>query len=298
MVIDFHTHIFPDSIAPKALHTLTQNIRTADTRFDAGAPYTMATADSLLASSRDAGLDISVVMPIATSPHPSATLNAFAAEVDKLPGLRSFGSVHPDNPQAMQELEHIRELGLVGIKLHPEYQSCYVDEPATVTVVRKAAALGLWVLFHAGEDIGLPPPVHGTPARFARLREAAPDARIILAHMGSYGLWKDVERLLPGMGLYIDTSFSLTDSPPSSGTTQVQAAWEPFVRIVRAMGTDHVLFGSDSPWSDQRRALHTLRDFLRFGQFNEQESQAILGGNAAGILQTAPACHCEKGGCQ
>lgn len=150
MLIDFHTHLFPDAIAGKALARLAENTRPYVSVYGETRPHTDATAAGLAASSREAGLDVSVVMPIATSPRPSETINNFAAQVDAMPGLRSFGSVHPDNPDAMKELERAASLGLKGIKLHPEYQGFYADSPACAAVVKKAAELGLWVLFHAG----------------------------------------------------------------------------------------------------------------------------------------------------
>lgn len=111
MLIDFHTHLFPDAIAGKALARLVENIRPYVSVYGETRPHTDATAAGLAASSRAAGLDVSVVMPIATSPRPSETINNFAAQVDAMPGLRSFGSVHPDNPDAMKELERAAILG-------------------------------------------------------------------------------------------------------------------------------------------------------------------------------------------
>lgn len=275
MVIDFHTHIFPDSLAKKALEKLIQNLRSQEPDADPNAPYTDATAAGLAASAKAAGIDICVVMPIATSPKPSLTLNNFAAQVDKLPGLRSFGSVHPNYDGALEELEIIKELGLRGIKLHPEYQGSNPDSNETIELVRKAAELDLWVLFHAGVDIGLPAPVHGTPARFARLREAVPEAKIILAHMGGFRMWQEVEDAYKSLSFYIDTSFSL-DVHPEEG--------DRFARIIRLIGANHVLFGSDSPWADQKKALQLTGSFLSQHGFTKQECDAILGGNAAKVL--------------
>lgn len=275
MVIDFHTHIFPDSLAKKALEKLTMNLRSQEPDSDPNAPYTDATAAGLAASAKAAGIDICVVMPIATSPKPSGTLNSFAAQVDKLPGLRSFGSVHPNFEGALAELETIKELGLRGIKLHPEYQGCNPDSNETVALVRRAAELDLWVLFHAGVDIGLPGPVHGTPARFARLREAVPEAKIILAHMGGFRMWQEAEEVYKDSGFYIDTSFCLDVHPEE---------WERFARLIRQIGTDRVLFGSDSPWADQKTTLQLTLRFLNQYGFTKQECDAILGGNAAKIL--------------
>ena len=278
MIIDFHTHLFPDAIAARALSRLVDNTRPYTQRYGETRPHTDATAAGLTASARAAGIDVSVVMPIATSPRPSETINTFAAEVDRLPGLRSFGSVHPRCPDAFRELERIRQLGLRGIKLHPEYQGCFADAPETVAVVKRAGELGLWVLLHAGEDIGMPPPVHCAPEHAVRLCEAAPEARIIFAHMGGYRQWQEAERILPGSGAYVDTSFCLPNHPEE---------WERFALLARALGADHVLFGTDSPWADQAQALACARRFFDQAGFTGEEREAMLGGNAAAILAGA-----------
>lgn len=187
---------------------------------------------ALSASGRAAGLDVSLVLPIATSPKPSPTLNDFAAQVNRLPGLRSFGSVHPRNPAFRQELERVRLLGLRGIKLHPEYQGFFVDDPEGIAVVRAAADLGLWVVFHAGADIGMPPPIHCTPERVIRLRKAVPEAKIILAHLGGFLLWGEVLPVLKEMDVWLDTSYSLQYREPHPLFAQIIPAKQYPVRAV------------------------------------------------------------------
>lgn len=276
MRIDIHSHAFPDALAGRALRELTERTRPYQSIYGVINPYTDATVRGLLASSKAAGLDVSAVMPIATSPHPSQTLNDFAAAADKLPGLRSFGSVHPRNPDAMKELERVKALGLRGIKLHPEYQDCYADDPDSIAVVRKAAELGLWVLFHAGRDIGIHGPVHCAPEHAARLREAVPDAHIILAHLGGFNMWEEVEEALPSLtGFYVDTSSSISTFPDQ---------WNRFARLIRTFGADHVLFGTDSPWDGQTKAVEATERFFEKYAFSQGERNAIFGGNAAKIL--------------
>ena len=275
MIIDFHTHIFPDELADKALAHLVKNLREYEPDCDPNAPYTDATTAGLISSQAAAGIDLSVVMPVATSIRHSETLNNFAAAVNKTEGLSSFGSVHPKCPQALYELERIHQLGLKGIQLHPEYQGCYADSDETIAVVKRAAELGLWVLFHAGADVGMPPPVHGAPGYFLQLREAVPQANVILAHMGAFRLWEQAAELYPGMGFYVDTSFSLEEAGDKT---------DCFADIIRLLGVDHVIFGTDSPWADQAKALKTVKDFLLEHGFTHQDAQAILGGNAQRIL--------------
>lgn len=275
MIIDFHTHAFPDKLAPGALAHLVENAGKYAHLYGPARPHTDATLAGLIASETRSGVDVSLVLPIATSPKPSQTLNNFAAQADKTPGLRSFGSVHPENPEWREELERIAALGLRGIKLHPEYQGFFADDPACIEVVREAARLGLWVIFHAGADIGMPPPIHCTPERVVRLRQAAPDAKIILAHMGGYLCWTEVLEVLPAMGVAIDTSYSIPNHPESHAL---------FAAIIRAVGVENVFFGTDSPWEDQKAGVDATRRFLKEQRFSEGEAAAILGGNAARIL--------------
>jgi predicted TIM-barrel fold metal-dependent hydrolase len=280
LIVDFHTHLFPDPIAPRALSRLVENTRPYAHRYGETKAHTDATAAGLTASQREAKINLSLVLPIATSAKPTPTLNDFAARVDRMPGLRSFGSVHPHSPAFRDELRRIKALGLKGIKLHPEYQGCFADDPETVEVVREAVGLNLTVVFHAGEDIGMAPPVHCTPERVQRLRQAVPDGRIVLAHMGGYRLWEQVEEALDDMKVMLDTSFCLPNHPEE---------WERFARIIRKAGTENVLFGSDSPWTSQRASLEAARTlFDRYG-FTAEEQAAMLGGNACRLLGGRPA---------
>ena len=153
MRIDFHTHCFPDKIAEKAMGKL--SVASGGL-----IPQTDGTAEGLRREMKKDGVDISVVMNIATNAHQQHSVNDFAASLvsdDLIP----FGSVHPDAPDALEELERIRSLGLKGVKFHPEYQQFYVDDEKMFPIYKKISDLGLITLFHAGGDIGFPPPYHG-----------------------------------------------------------------------------------------------------------------------------------------
>ena len=276
MVIDFHTHAFPDKIAAGALEVLTENTRRFASIYGESRPHHDGTLKGLAASSKQGGIDVSLILPIATSPKPSHSIGDFAAAADKIPGLRSFGSVHPRSPVWREELERQRELGLLGIKLHPENQGCYADEPETIAVVKAAGELGLWVVLHAGVDVGMAPPFHCTPDRAARLRDAAPDTRIVLAHLGGDWMWEEAVHTLAGADFYYDTSRSVPEHPDR---------WDLFGDILRTIGPNRVLFGTDSPWTEQKYAVEQMRVFLDQQRFTPEESAAILGGNAAAILQ-------------
>ena len=237
--------------------------------------HTDGTAAGLQASAAKCGIDLCLVLPIATSARPSPRLNDTAALVDKMAGLRSFGSVHPLNPEWESELVRLAGLGLRGIKLHPEYQGCFADAPETVNVVRTATELGLYVYFHAGADVGMPDPVHGTVRHFVNLRNAVPDARLILAHMGGFYMWEEVLAALDDLHAYIDTGYSVMQYPQKQ---------ELFARIIEKNTPKRVLFGTDCPWEDQASSVRNTLDFLKRYGFSETDRNAIMGENALALL--------------
>ncbi len=237
MYIDFHTHIFPDSIASSTIERL-QTV--------GGIPaHTDGTASGLRCSMSQAGIDKAVVLPVVTKPSQFESINRFAAEINaQNDRLLSFGGIHPDNEDIEAKLDHIASLGLKGIKLHPDYQGVFIDDPRNVRILKEAVKRDLIVVIHAGIDIGLPDVVHCPPARAAAVLDElgqVPDRpRIILAHVGGWGCWDDVERFLVGKPVYLDLGFSLGQIPD-----------EQLLRIIRNHGAHRILFASDSPWGDQ-----------------------------------------------
>ena len=272
MTIDFHTHIFPREIAARAVATLQAGIQRE--RGYTPQPLHDSTVDGLRRSMADADVAVSVVMPIATNPHGSDSLNRFAASLQS-PDVHSFASVHPLQPDWESALERIAEQGFVGIKLHPQFQGFYIDSPEGLRVLRKAEQLGLYVTVHAGRDVGMPEPVRCTPERLLHALDSVSGERVIAAHMGGYELWDDVERLLAGTPLLFDTALTARKLPP-----------DQYLRIIRKHGARKVLFGSDSPWenpADTRAYLRTLgltADELR--QIESANALRILGAQEVG----------------
>lgn len=115
-------------------------------------------------------------------------LNDRVAEfVAAAPGRRlGFLSIHPEVGGALDELERARtDLGLVGIKLGPNYQVFDpLGEPA-LRVYAEAERHGLPILFHQGAS-----PVREAPLRYAHpllMDEIAirfPELRVVMAHLG------------------------------------------------------------------------------------------------------------------
>ena len=249
-VIDFHVHIFPDELAYRAVMTVLKG--------DKFSPFSDGTLSRLLADMDERGVDISVVQPIITKQHQLKGTNTWASSVvsDR---VLSFGGIYPHTDDYRADIDFVRSLGLRGLKFHAEYQDFVVDAPEMIPVYRYAASVGLPVLFHGGEDLSMPGPFKSSPAQYARINDAVPELRMIVAHLGGFQQWDDVERYLAGReNVWLDTSMGFTYYPH-----------DQFLRILEKHGEDRMLFASDSPWSNAGRELETLFGLVGRGTFEK-----------------------------
>ena len=278
MIIDFHTHTFPDKIADAALEKLRQSSGTVS--------FTEGTNKSLAESMERAGVDISVVLPVATNPAKVAHINEISASLTGRDGLVHFGCMHPAVSDIEGEIKHIVSLGLKGIKIHPVYQGVDIDDDRFVRILYACGEAGLTVVTHSGLDIGFPGVVHCSPKMCRRALSLAGPVKLVLAHMGGWRNWDEVAENIADTSAYIDTSFSLGDLTPLPGDNRYSEdelemlRGEDFVSIVRAVGADRVLFGTDSPWSDQKKSL----DDISALPLTQDEKKLILGENAEKLL--------------
>jgi predicted TIM-barrel fold metal-dependent hydrolase len=262
MLIDFHTHAFPEKIAGRAMASLAHAAGGLK-------PQTEGTIESLKAEMVRDGVDIAVVQSIATNPHQQSKVNDFAMEMDKDDKIYAFGSVHPDAPDALEELERIAAAGLKGVKLHPEYQGFYADDEKMKPIYQKISALGLVTLFHAGTDIGFPPPYHATPEHMKNALRWF-DSPVVAAHWGGAGCGPEVLDKLCGENLYFDLSFGygVISKPVAQG-------------IVDKHGVDRLLFGSDMPWHRPEWELRLINSL----DLSDADREKIFCRNAIELLQ-------------
>lgn len=265
MIIDIHTHAFPDELAGRAIGSLEQG------RYQPVHDGTMA---GLLSRMDEWGVDISVLQPVVTRASQVRKANEWAKSKcsDR---IIAFGGVYPHADDVKGDIDFVCDLGLKGLKFHAEYQDFVLDEPKMLRIYDYALSKGMIILHHAGEDPAFEPPYRSTPAQFKNVWNAMRGGTMIVAHLGGHKQWEDVAENLAGTGLYIDTStgFELYTK-------------EQFMSIVRAVGTDKVLFGSDSPWGNAKTEL----DALKSTPLAPHELEAILYKNAEGLLR------CTHGG--
>ena len=262
MLIDFHTHAFPERIAARAIGKLA---------YDSGGlmPQTDGTLRSLKEEMRKDGVDLSVVHSIATKPMQQHNVNSFAMELDRDPAIVAFGSVHPDAPDALEELERIQAAGLKGVKFHPEYQCFYADDEKMKPIYKKISSLGLITLFHAGFDIGFPPPYHAAPDQLLGALKWL-DGPVVAAHWGGLGCPGEVIQKLCGTEIRLDLSYGY--GAVAKPTAQ---------RIVDKYGPERLLFASDMPWHRPAWELRLL-DTLDISQTDREKicfrnAQQLLG---------------------
>ncbi|MDO4519080.1 MAG: amidohydrolase family protein [Eubacteriales bacterium] len=237
MIIDTHTHIFPDKIAAAAIPKLSSVIELE--------PSMNGTADGLRESMERGNIDLSVILPIVTAPHQYESILRFAIFINETyqqgdRKLLSLASVHPDESNFKEQLRQIQREGFKGIKIHPYYQHVHFDDLRYLRILYAASELGLCIVTHAGYDPYNLSEDFCTPDMIINaVRETAPP-KLVVAHMGNNENYDESEAKLCGLNLYMDTAYTISHIEE-----------EQFIRMCRKHGTDKIMFASDAPWADQ-----------------------------------------------
>ena len=116
------------------------------------------------------------------------------------------------------------------------------------------------------------------------LRQTGP-VTLVLAHMGGWKQWRQAEELAAFPNTMIDTAFSLGSIQPKVPGYYKEEELplldeEGFMRVLRAYGASRVLFGTDSPWADQKETLAAVRRL----PLTPEEREAVLHKNAERLL--------------
>jgi len=271
VTLDFHTHIF----SPRVKENREQYIK-ADPRFAvlySNSKARLVTADELILSMDEAGIDVSVILNIGWATHELCveTNDYILESASRYPGrLVAFCAVQPESDGAAKELERCARSGARGVgELRPDIklfdpQCKELLAPLAEIMVRR----GLILLTHASEPVGHDYPGKGdiTPDKLYSLISGFPGLRIVCAHWGGglpfYALMPEVKEKL--QNVYFDTAASPFLYRP-----------EVYQRVIGLVGADKVLFGSDYPLLGQKRALEEVKT-LRLDDGIEKQ---VLGGN-------------------
>lgn len=262
-IIDFHTHAFPDELAEKAMTHL-------ELEGDVKA-YLDGRVASLLSSMDRCGIEKSVVCSIATKPSQFDPILKWSKKITS-DRIIPFPSLHPDDPAAPERVGLIRQAGFRGIKLHPYYQDFAIDEPRMFPLYERIAGCGLILVMHTGFDFAFARKRIADPEKILTVLDKVPGLKLVTTHLGAWDDWEEVERLLIGRKIYTELSFSLEFLNKDRAQS-----------IISRHPEDCILFGTDSPWTDQAKTLELLRA-LNLGKESEQR---ILRDNALRLLDSA-----------
>ncbi len=259
--IDIHTHAFPADLAAKAIPLIEQAANTK--------AFLDGTLDDLKRSMDAAGVVISVLQPVSTSPQQVKSINNWIMSIQDEAFL-GFGTIHPKYQAWEDELKRLRQGGIKGVKFHSEYQNFMLDNAEVYPIYERIAEHGMIILFHMGADIGFSPPYKSDPKKLAKVLSDFPGLKVIAAHMGSYKMWDAVEQYLVGKDVYLETSFGIGFMSD-----------EQFLQTVKNHGAEKILFGTDSPWRNQPEEIEKI-DALKL---THRERRQIFFDNAARLLE-------------
>jgi uncharacterized protein len=259
-IIDFHTHAFPDSLARRAMESLT-----------AGVPdwpaYHDGTIAGLLGSMDGAGIHSAVIANIATKPSQERPILEWSKSIQS-ERIIPFISLHPDGEGHDALLDEAVEAGIRGVKFHCLYQGFVVNEDKALRMYERIAARDLVILFHAGRDPVWPTSDDASPARLLHIHRRFPPLRMVAAHSGGWRMWEEVAEHLAGEDIWLELSFA-GDVPDET--------WET---IRERHSPERYVFGSDCPWTDQVTTLAQVR--RRLG--DEASIEQVLALNPADLL--------------
>ena len=261
-LFDFHTHIFPEELAKRALPILA-----------APAKLTPATDGTLLGTSeymRASGVDGFLVLNVATNAKQQENVNKFAVSVQESGLAESFGSFYPKAPDALEQLLSIHKAGLKGVKLHPEYQGYDIDDRSVYPLYEVIRDLGMIVVFHAGFDCAYPDTLHAPVPAVKRVADDFKGLKMVAAHFGGFLHYEEAADELAGKAdIYLDTSCSVGYLDPALAE-----------KIITRHGAERILFGSDCPWGSPRAHAEFI-DSLRL---TTREKELIFYENAKRLL--------------
>jgi predicted TIM-barrel fold metal-dependent hydrolase len=277
VIIDFHTHVLSPQIKENRSKYIELDPCFAILYSDPKSR--IATAEELIASMDEAGVDISVILNYGWTTHELCleTNDYIMESVSRYPQrLVGFCAVQPQSPgAAMAEIERCAKAGIRGVgEMRPDMQLFdLTDEVVMAPFVEALQKNQLILLTHASEPVGHDYPGKGgiTPDILYPFIASFPDLKLVCAHWGGglpfYALMPEVKKATSNV--FFDTAAS-----PLLYTPQV------YEQVTRLVGGDKILFGSDYPLLAPSRLLKEIEAL----DLPQETKSLILSGNAQRLL--------------
>lgn len=261
-IIDSHCHIYPDSIAQKAVVSID--------RFYDGLPceHHDGTCECLIRTGNASGISHFIVHSVATTPEQVSSINHFIARsVQKSHGtMTGLGTMHLDSEDIHKDIRELMDLGLKGVKMHPDFQKFHADDPKAMSIYALCEEYGLPVLIHTGDyryD-------YSNPDRIANVLRTFPALKMIGAHFAGWSVWEEAADKLPQFpNLIVDTCSALHWLKPERAR-----------ELIQLYGADRVLFATDYPIWPQKKEI----DYLLSLGLSDSDYEKIFWKNTADLF--------------
>ena len=246
--IDFHTHVYPDAIAPKAADSIRKFYHLGDDYMD-------GRVETLLKYGDKAGVEKFVILPVSLRPTNTRHINDFIIDaVSKQPRFFGYGTIHAGMQDLCQEVEYIMQKGLLGLKMHTDCQVFPIDDPRLFPVYDMLQDK-LPILFHMGDQRY----DYSHPARLRKVLDLFPKLKVIAAHFGGYTMYDVAAEELKGKDCFFDVSSSLMFM--EEGVAE---------RYINRHGAERFVYGSDYPmWNP----VVEMERFLKLKLTDAQKEQ-------------------------
>lgn len=234
-IVDAHVHIYPEKLAARAVAAVGQ--------FYGMEMDGLGTAEACLDACKTTPITHFIIHSVATTAHSVPTINNFiASECEKHPEFIGFATMHQDFEDKEAEIDRAVELGLHGVKIHPDTQQVAIDDPRLMELYEIIQGR-LPIVIHTGDyryDFS-------RPERLKKVLKAFPDLVVDAAHFGGWSIFEIGYDVLHDDRVFIDTSSSLQ----MMGTRRAE-------ELIRMWGADRVMFGTDFPMWSQKTELELL----------------------------------------
>jgi hypothetical protein len=195
------------------------------------------------------------------------------------PGLVPFIGLDPsmDGVTMVQEIDDRVREGAKGIKLHPVNQRFFPNDGRLYPAYHRIEELGLPIISHAGTAAMIgDPEQHAHPVNFVDVLRNFPSLTLVFAHMAHGYLDETLEIMQTYPNVYFDSSAVIEGTMPSHMLLDEEA-----VAMLRRVGCQRVLFGSDWPW------FHPIKDIHRINSLplSAEEKRLIFYENAQRVLR-------------
>lgn len=280
MIVDFHTHIFSPEVRDNRADYVRRDPVFGEMYGNAKAK--IATAEDLLKSMEQAEVDVSVAVGFAWASHDDCVRHndyLLAAAAKSGGRIVPFCTLNPALEEAEEEAVRCAKAGARGLgELRPDSQGWDLTGDAGEMLAEAAKRLRLTLLFHVSEPVGreYAGKAGGDLTSFYRFVTAHHDVTVIGAHLaGGMPFYAPMPEVREAFGhVYVDTA--------AQRLLYNHAAFQDLVKLI---GAERILLGSDYPLVSQARQIEELRA----GVFRTDHLENVLGGNAERLLAaTAP----------